>query len=65
MTASLIIQGVVQVIGRLKVWRGENVALEVPLQASESIGTGGIHQRAVDAARELVVNLFRAGAGKP
>jgi D-alanyl-D-alanine carboxypeptidase (penicillin-binding protein 5/6) len=53
-----------QQIGTLKVWRGENVALEVPLQASESIGTGSIHSRALDAAQELVVNLFRAGVGK-
>jgi D-alanyl-D-alanine carboxypeptidase (penicillin-binding protein 5/6) len=49
-------------IGRLKVWRGENVALEVPLQAGESIGQGNIAQRAFDAASELVVGLFRAGA---
>jgi D-alanyl-D-alanine carboxypeptidase (penicillin-binding protein 5/6) len=49
-------------IGRLKVWRGDNVALEVPLQAGESVGQGNIAQRAFDAASELVVGLFRAGA---
>jgi serine-type D-Ala-D-Ala carboxypeptidase (penicillin-binding protein 5/6) len=51
-----------QPIGRLKVWRGEDVVLEVPLQAAESIGTGNLTQRAFDAATELVVGLFRAGA---
>jgi len=49
-------------IGRLKVWRGENVVLEAPLQAAESIPKGNITQRAFDAASELVVGLFRAGA---
>ena len=33
----------------LKVWRGDNVVLEVPLQAGESVGSGGLHQRAFDA----------------
>jgi D-alanyl-D-alanine carboxypeptidase (penicillin-binding protein 5/6) len=50
-----------QPIGRLKVWRGDNVVLEVPLQAGESIGRGSLPQRAFDAASELVINLFRAG----
>lgn len=51
-----------QRIGRLKVWRGETVALEVPLQAGESVGSGTLSQRAFDAATELVIQLFRAGA---
>jgi D-alanyl-D-alanine carboxypeptidase (penicillin-binding protein 5/6) len=38
--------------------------LEVPLQAAESVGTGSTTQRAIDAASELVINLFRAGASK-
>ncbi|MGE3149865.1 MAG: D-alanyl-D-alanine carboxypeptidase family protein [Pseudorhodoplanes sp.] len=53
-----------QLIGKLKVWRGENVALEVPLQAKEDVGKGAMHQRALDAAQELAVNLFRTGIGK-
>ncbi len=53
-----------QQIGLLKIWRGEHVALEVPLQANESIGKGSIHQRAIDAAQELVINLFRTSVGK-
>ncbi len=50
-----------QKIGLLKVWRGESVVLEVPLQAAESVGTGSMSQRAFDAATELVLDLFRAG----
>jgi len=50
-----------QPVGKLKVWRGENVVLEVPLRAGESVGRGTLPQRAFDAATELVINLFRAG----
>lgn len=53
-----------QQIGELKVWRGGNVVLEVPLQASESVGRGNLGQRAFDAVTELVINLFRAGVQK-
>ena len=31
-----------QSIGKLKVWRGENLALEVPLKAAEDIGPGSM-----------------------
>jgi D-alanyl-D-alanine carboxypeptidase (penicillin-binding protein 5/6) len=51
-----------QPIGTLKVWRGDTLALEAPLQAAESVGTGTTTQRAFDAATEMVINLFRAGA---
>lgn len=50
-----------QKIGTLKVWRGGSVVLEVPLQAAESVGAGSMPQRALDAASELVLGLFRAG----
>jgi serine-type D-Ala-D-Ala carboxypeptidase (penicillin-binding protein 5/6) len=50
-----------QPIGQLKVSRGENVVLEVPLRAAESVPRGNIAQRAFDAVSELVVGLFRAG----
>jgi D-alanyl-D-alanine carboxypeptidase (penicillin-binding protein 5/6) len=50
-----------QKIGTLKVWRGDFVVLELPLQAAESVGTGSMSQRAFDAASELVLGLFRAG----
>jgi D-alanyl-D-alanine carboxypeptidase (penicillin-binding protein 5/6) len=50
-----------QRIGTLKVWRNDALVLEVPLQAAESVGTGNLSQRALDAATELVIGLFRAG----
>jgi D-alanyl-D-alanine carboxypeptidase (penicillin-binding protein 5/6) len=53
-----------QPIGKLKVWRGDSVALEVPLQAADDVGTGTMSQRAMDGATELMIGLFRAGVGK-
>jgi serine-type D-Ala-D-Ala carboxypeptidase (penicillin-binding protein 5/6) len=53
-----------QAIGKLKVWRGENLALEVPLQAAEDIGTGTMSQRAMDGATELMIGVLRAGVSK-
>jgi D-alanyl-D-alanine carboxypeptidase (penicillin-binding protein 5/6) len=53
-----------QPIGKLKVWRGENLALEVPLKAAEDVGPGSMRQRAMDAATELMLGLFRAGVNK-
>jgi len=50
-----------QKIGVLRVWRGNALVLEVPLQAAESVGTGNLSQRALDAATELMIGLFRAG----
>jgi D-alanyl-D-alanine carboxypeptidase (penicillin-binding protein 5/6) len=50
-----------QKIGMLKVWRGDALVLEVPLQAAESVGTGNLSQRALDAATEMMIGLFRAG----
>ena len=53
-----------QRIGMLKVYRGANVALEVPLQAVESVERGNLSRRAFDAASELIIGLFRAGIAK-
>ena len=53
-----------QPIGKLQVWRNETLALEVPLQAAEDVGTGSTTRRAFDAATELVIGVFRAGVGK-
>ncbi|MFL6799730.1 MAG: D-alanyl-D-alanine carboxypeptidase family protein [Xanthobacteraceae bacterium] len=50
-----------QPIGTLKVWRGDFLALELPLKAKESVSAGSMSQRAFDAASELVLGLFRAG----
>jgi D-alanyl-D-alanine carboxypeptidase (penicillin-binding protein 5/6) len=53
-----------QTIGKLKVWRGENLALDMPLQAAEDVAPGSMPQRAMDAATELMIGLFRAGVNK-
>jgi D-alanyl-D-alanine carboxypeptidase (penicillin-binding protein 5/6) len=50
-----------QKIGILKVWRGDFLVLELPLEANESVGVGSLPQRAFDAATELVIGLVRAG----
>ena len=51
-------------IGKLRVWRGETLALEVPLAAGEDVGEGSMPRRAMDGATELVIGLFRAGVGR-
>ena len=53
-----------QRIGTLKVFRGTNVALEVPLQAVESVDRGNLSRRAFDAASESVIGFVRAGIAK-
>ncbi|MBI3700445.1 MAG: D-alanyl-D-alanine carboxypeptidase [Afipia sp.] len=53
-----------QRVGALKVWRGNNVALEAPLFTAEAVGPGSTARRALDGASELVIGLFRAGAEK-
>jgi D-alanyl-D-alanine carboxypeptidase (penicillin-binding protein 5/6) len=53
-----------QAIGTLKVWRGDNLVLEVPLHAAESVARGGITGRAFDAATEFVIGLFLSRAKK-
>ncbi len=51
-----------QPIGAVKVWRNDNVVLEMPLHAAAAVGKGNLSQRAFDAVTELVIALFRAGA---
>jgi D-alanyl-D-alanine carboxypeptidase (penicillin-binding protein 5/6) len=53
-----------QSIGKLKVWRGDNLALEVPLQAAAAVGNGSMTRRALDAATELMIALVRAGVNR-
>jgi D-alanyl-D-alanine carboxypeptidase (penicillin-binding protein 5/6) len=53
-----------QAIGTLKVWRGDNLVLEVPLRAAEAVAKGGITGRAIDAATEFVIGLFLSRAKK-
>jgi D-alanyl-D-alanine carboxypeptidase (penicillin-binding protein 5/6) len=51
-------------VGKLKVWRGENVVLETPLHAAGNVSVGNLPQRALDAVTEMVIALFRAGAAR-
>jgi len=53
-----------QTIGKLKVWRNDSLALEVPLQAADDVGTGTMSQRAIDGATELMIGVLRAGVNK-
>jgi serine-type D-Ala-D-Ala carboxypeptidase (penicillin-binding protein 5/6) len=53
-----------QPIGQLKVWRGDDLALQVPLNAADDVGTGTMSQRAMDGATELMIGLLRAGVSK-
>jgi len=53
-----------QPIGKLKIWRGDSLALEAPLKAADDVGTGSMSQRAMDAATELVIGLLRAGVSR-
>jgi D-alanyl-D-alanine carboxypeptidase (penicillin-binding protein 5/6) len=46
-------------VAKLRVSRGDIVALEVPLRAAETVPRGGLTGRAFDAASELVIGLFR------
>jgi serine-type D-Ala-D-Ala carboxypeptidase (penicillin-binding protein 5/6) len=53
-----------QRVGVVRVWRGGNVAMETPVYAAESVGTGSTMRRAIDGASELVIGMFRASAEK-
>jgi D-alanyl-D-alanine carboxypeptidase (penicillin-binding protein 5/6) len=48
-------------VARLKVWRGEKVALDVPLVAAGDVAEGGIARRAFDGVYELALDLVRTG----
>jgi len=51
-------------LARLEVSRGDQIALEVPLVAAESVAEGPLWRRAVDGAYELVVGILRNGYAK-
>jgi serine-type D-Ala-D-Ala carboxypeptidase (penicillin-binding protein 5/6) len=53
-----------QPVGMVRVWRGQNVAVETPVYAAEAIGTGSTVRRAIDGVSELVIGMFRASAEK-
>jgi serine-type D-Ala-D-Ala carboxypeptidase (penicillin-binding protein 5/6) len=48
-------------IGSLKIWRGDDLVLEVPLHATASVGKGSMTQRALDAVTESVIALLHRG----
>lgn len=51
-------------VAKLRVYRGDQIALEVPLYAAEDVATGGVLGRAIDATYEYVGGLVRAGVRK-
>ncbi|MBS7542594.1 D-alanyl-D-alanine carboxypeptidase family protein [Ancylobacter oerskovii] len=51
-------------LARLRVMRGDQLALEVPLVAAEDVVRGPLWRRALDGAYELVVGLARQGFSK-
>ena len=53
-----------QPVGTVRVWRGSNIAVEMPVVAAEAVGTGSTMRRALDGASELVIGVFRAGVAK-
>ena len=53
-----------QRIGVVKVWRGDDLAVEAPVYAAQPIGIGSTTQRAFDGAIELVLSVIRAGIKK-
>ncbi|QDL97480.1 D-alanyl-D-alanine carboxypeptidase [Rhodopseudomonas palustris] len=53
-----------QRIGLVRVWRGPNVAVEVPLKAAEANPVGSTMRRALDGASELMIGVLRASMAK-
>lgn len=69
--ARLVYQGPVrapikagQQIGVVKVWRGDDIAVEQPVYAAQSVPTGSTMHRALDGVGELVIGTLRAGFEK-
>lgn len=46
-------------VGALKVWIGDTLSQETPLFASENVGKGPLHRRALDAIEELLIGWLR------
>ena len=46
-------------VGSLRVWIGDMMSQETPLFAAESVETGQLHQRALDAVGELLIGWMR------
>jgi D-alanyl-D-alanine carboxypeptidase (penicillin-binding protein 5/6) len=66
LVARIVYQGPIQApveegmpVGSLKVWIGDTLSQETPLYTAESVDTGSLHSRAVDAIGELLVGWMR------
>lgn len=53
-----------QRIGSIRVWRGDDLAVEEPLYAIDAVSVGTTMQRAIDGASELMIGMLRAGVAK-
>ena len=51
-------------VGRLKVWRGTELALDLPVKTSAAVPKGGLAHRALDAALELAQGWLRSTLAK-
>ena len=51
-------------IGRLKVWRGSTLALDLPVKTKSAVPLGGLAQRALDAGIELTQDVLRNALAK-
>ncbi len=67
LVARIVYEGPVQApveegtrIGALKVWIGDTLSQETPLYAAESVSTGPVHRRAMDAIEELLTGWLRS-----
>lgn len=48
-------------VARLRIYRGDQLALEVPLYVAEDVAQGGLLGRAVDSAYEFAAGVVRGG----
>ncbi|MBX9989808.1 MAG: D-alanyl-D-alanine carboxypeptidase [Phreatobacter oligotrophus] len=71
-TAQIVYRGPVRApvrqgaeVGMLRVLRGSQVALEVPIFAAADVGTGTLSQRALQGAWELATGWIRTGTARP
>lgn len=52
-------------VGRLRVMRGSQLALQVPVYAAADVGTGSLTQRALQGGWELATGWIRSGIARP
>jgi serine-type D-Ala-D-Ala carboxypeptidase (penicillin-binding protein 5/6) len=51
-------------VGRLKVWRGSTLALDLPVKTKSAVPLGGLARRALDAGMEFAQNVIRQALAK-